>query len=482
VAVRALGGEERSRMIDPHTGLPAAHPQRLTRLARALIWAFFTLQFVSLVRQVFTQWLGPEANAIGFYANTSSIAVCVLLGWAVRHVDRPGGFSHLPAWFAVWWWAVLAAVAAGVALGLRIYGSLPKFAALDAVPYLFILVATIMGAKPTVFRYARNVLFWMLLAAVLANAYAVTDFRTLAATAVAGDRVGVQSLAYETQATLAMWPLLLLLADGMPRWRAAVVFGAMVLFGALQILFQKRLGSAVVLLVLALYLWQSWRHRAAEPGPWGARAGGNRRVLAGVLLGATVLVVLFGRGLFLEQARSLGDRLTGASEAHYTQGFFSIFTLENERLKIVQECFQSFSPREWLIGRGMGGAFEWTDFDQHLLNTDRAAEMFARFYLPDHGYFGRREFEIGLFMPLLKGGLVLWLLVFAPVAAALLTPHHAAAANAHYSASYFTLLYLVLFLFLGGGFILADAFSVVIFGLTLGCCLRVAPRRPPHRP
>ncbi len=470
-------------MIDPHTGFATLHPLRLTRLARGLIWAFFALQFLSLVRQVFTRWLGPEANAIGFYANTSSIVVCAALAWSIRDTDRPGWFSGLPGWFAAWWWAVLTVVAAGVALGVRGYGSLPKFAALDAVPYFFILVAAIVGAKPTVFRYARHVLFWMLLAAVVVNAYAISDFGGLAAQALAGDRVGIASLAYETQTALAMWPLLLLLADGMPRWRAAVVFGALVLFGVLQILFQKRLGAAVVLLVLGLYLWQSWRHRAAEPGPWTARHSGNRGVLLGVLLGALAVAAVFGRGIFFEQARSLGDRLTGASETHYTQGFFSIFTLENERVQIVHECFGSFTAREWLIGRGMGGAFEWTDFDQSLLNTDRAAEMVARFYLPDHGYFGRREFEIGLFMPLLKGGLILWLLVFSPILAVLLTPRHAATADAHYTASYFTLLYLVLFLFLGGGFILSDAYSVVILGLTLGCCLRVPARRPfPNRP
>lgn len=465
-------------MMDPNTGLAAPHPHRLTRWARVLTWAFFGLQFLSLVRHVFTRWIGPEANAIGFWANTSSIGVSVLLLWAIRNVDRPGWFSGLPGWFAMWWWAVLALVAGGVVLGVSGYGSLPKFAALDAVPYLFILVAMVVGAKPSVFRHARNVLFWVLVAAVVVNAYAMTDFGALAALTYAGDRFGVESLAYETQATLAMWPLLLLLADGMPRWRAAVVFGAMVLFGVLQVLFQKRLGSAVVLLVLGLYLWQSLRHRAAEPGPWGARPGGNRRVLLGVLLGAAVLAGLFGRGLFLEQARSLGDRLTGVSETQYTQGFLSIFTLENERVQIVQECFRSFTPREWFLGRGMGGAFEWTGFDQNLLNTDRAAEMVARFFLPDHGYFGRREFEIGLFMPLLKGGLILWLLVFAPVAAVLLAPRHSATADAHYSASYFTLLYLVLFLFLGGGFIMSDAYSVVIFGLTMGCCLRLPPRRP----
>lgn len=470
-------------MIDPYNGLPFSHPQRLSPLARGLIWAFFGLQFVSLVRQVFTDWLGPEANAIGFYANTSSLVVCALLWAAVRHVDRPGWFSHLPGWFAAWWWAVLATVAAGVAVGIRGHGSLPKFAALDAAPYFLILVATVLGAKPTVFRQVRHVLFWTLLAAVAVNAYAMMDFRALAAQTFAGDRFGVESLAYETQATLAMWPLLLLLADGMPRWRAAVVFGAMVLFGALQVLFQKRLGSAVVLLVLGLYLWQSWRHRAAEPGPWGARPGGNRRVLLGVMLAAAVLVALFGRGLFLEQARSLGERLTGASEAQYTQGFFSIFTLENERVQVVLDCFRSFGARDWIAGRGMGGAFEWTGFDQSLLNSDRAQEMFARFYLPDHGYFGRREFEIGLFMPLLKGGLALWLLMFAPVLGVLLAPRHAAHADANYSASYFTLLYLMVFLFLGGGFILSDAFSVVIFGLTLGCCLRLPPWRPlPPRP
>lgn len=465
-------------MRDPHTGLPTGHPLRLTRTARALIWAFFVLQFVSLVRHVFTRWLGPEANAIGFYANVSSIAVCGALWWTIRDTDRPGWFSGLPAWFAGWWWTVAGLVAAGIGLGVGVYGSLIKFAALDAVPYLFILVAAIAGAKPTVFRYVRHVMFWILLAAVAVNAYAVTDFGALARQTHAGDRVGVQSLAYETQSTLAMWPLLLLLADGMPRWRAAVVFGAMVLFGTLQVLFQKRLGTAVVVLVLALYLWQSWRHRAAEPGQWSMRRSGNRRVLLGVLLGAAVLVMLFGRGLFLEQARSLGDRLTGASEAQYTQGFLSIFTRENERVQVVLECFRSFSPREWFAGRGMGGAFEWADFDQNLLSSERSSEMVARFFLPDHGYYGRREFEIGLFMPLLKGGLALWVLVFAPVAAVLLAPRHAAVADANYSASYFALLYLVLFLFLGGGFILSDSFSVLIFGLTIGCCLRAPSRRP----
>lgn len=456
-------------MIDPRTGLPFAPPQRLSGVARALIWVFFALQFISLVRQVFTNWLGPSGNDIGFYANTSSIVVGIAVWLSIRDADRPGWFSGLPGWCAVWWWAVLTVVAAGIALGGLVYGAAVRFAVLDAVPYLFIMIAVTAGSKPTVFGYVRHVLFWMLVAAVAVNAWAITDISALAAQTSAGNRVGTRSLAYETQAALAMWPLLLLLADGVSRWRAAVVFGAMVLFGVLQVLFQKRLGTGVVLLVLALYLWQSWR----LPAGVAARPGGNRGVLIAVLLGSAALVAFFGRGLFLEQARSLGERLAGGSDdVRYSQGFLSIFTMENERLQIVEDCFEGFSTREWIHGRGMGGAFEWTEFDHALLRTDRAVELVSRYFLPDHGYFGRREFEIGLFMPLLKGGLVLWWLVFGPVFAVLLTPRRATAGDPTASASYFTLLYLLLFLLLGGGFILSDAYSVVILGLTLGCCLR----------
>jgi hypothetical protein len=243
------------------------------------------------------------------------------------------------------------------------------------------------------------------------------------------------------------------------------------LFAGLQVMFQKRIGSAFVVLVVALYGWQSTHQMRYSSSQSYRKRFAHFPIFCVVVLVASIAILLAEHELLLEQGQSLIHRMQGQGDTEYTMGFWSIFTLENERVKIVYDCFSSFEWWEWIIGRGMGGAFEWTGFNSNLLNTDRSTETVMQYFLVDLGYYGRREFEIGMMMPLFKGGLVLWGLIFIPVLSTLFKGRKIILRSHESSAAYYTLFYVMSFLCIGGGFVLADAYAVVLLGFALGRCI-----------
>jgi len=434
------------------------------------VWLFLVLQFVSLSRQVFITNFGAEWNILGYASNVGSILVFITFLIAIRNVDRIGYFSGLPAWGRIWWWLTALLVLFGVLLGTVTHHYIFKFVALDSVPYFVIFGMVLVGSKPTAFHYFVKSLLMLLYAAIPLNLYALTDIGELAAQSGEGDRFGVTSLGYETQATLATWPLLLLLSNGLKRGQAILVFVGVLIYAGMMIIFQKRLGTAMVLLVVTLYVHQSLHVSRYRIGRVVGAGRHYLRELSVIAFLALFVLLVGGRGLLAEQAAALFGRFSFGGQSGYSQGIFSLLTLENERIRIVYECFSGFGWYEWFIGRGMGGAFEWSSFNTNLLATDRSETLLSQYFLPDLGYFGRREFEIGIMMPMLKGGLLLTAALFSGVLNILFSPQKIRR-DFYSSAAYYSVLYVSVFLLHGGGFILADSFTLIIWGISIGRCL-----------
>jgi len=432
-----------------------------------MIWVFVILQFVSLSRRAVMHLFGDQWNVIGYASNVGSIPVFLIILWMIRNVDRPGLFSSLSKTITLWWWSLVLLVFGMVFYGLFARYHL-KFIAHDAVPYLYLLGMILVGSKPSLFHFVVNVLSWMLVVAIPLNLYALTDLRSLAMETIEGGRYGVASVSYDTQITLAAWPLLLLLSDRFNRGRATMIYAAVFLFAAMQILFQKRLGTGMVLIAIGLFCW-----KLLHPAPQDKGTSQKRiREFALVAMVAVVVAVTFGQNIMIENILSLVARFRGAGsigETGYSRGLWSIFTLENERIAIISDCFRSFAWWEWIFGRGMGGAFEWTNFNMNALQSERGAMLISQYFLDDVGYFGRREFEIGFLMPMLKGGLVLFCAFWGPII--WLVSRVSLPRQDHYTgASYYALVFFCLFLLQGGGFILSDSYALVVMGLVIGRC------------
>jgi hypothetical protein len=466
IASKVVKSDLQDRWIEENTIVRG----QLGALTKWCLNLFILLQYISLSRQAFIRSLGEEWNRLGYAANVGSIAVFLIFLLSLKNASGRGYFRYFPDWARLWLWATIVLVCGGVLLGVLKYGYILKFVALDAVPYLLLCGMIVAGSKPEVFQYTTTVLLRFLYLALPLNIYALTDIGGLASQSGVGDRYGIESLAYETQATLAAWPLLLLLSNTLKRRQAAMVFVAVILYAGMMVLFQKRLGVAVLFVVIVIYIHQSMRHSGWAVSSNTVREKNHLRMFLMISLTVAGMMAVVGRGILAEQGRALLDRLYAKGATEYTQGAFSIFTSENERIQVVYECFNSFSPIDWAIGRGMGGAFEWAAFNIKLLQTVRAEQVINQYFLPDLGYFGRREFEIGILMPLLKGGVLLFAVLYSGIFAILMRAH-TARKDASSTATFYTLVFLMIFLLHGGGFIMGDTINLVVMGLALGRCI-----------
>lgn len=374
--------------------------------SRAGLLAFhglFIFQLLSNSRTLLMDWFGPGLNQVGAVAQAGSI--CLGLGAACL-LGRSGAFLIPLA--RLWMAAVLL-----ITIDLALYGWIFQPYSLhevfrDASAYALAIGFVALGASAAFWRQALRWCFLYFLAAVAVNFLAMRDFSGLVGMAGAEARVARESLSYRVQNALDFWPLLLLLAPyARGRQVTALAAGITFVIGQ-QILFQKRLEIVFILgLLLLYYAMQPWR--LGWPGRPAASTGLIRRVILCSMAGL-FLAGLWMPSVLKSQAAALMLRFEGRAprqQVAYSHGIWSVFTTENERLQIAMRCFEGFALGDWMIGRGMGGAFPYAAFDPKLLQTSHRAELINRFYLEDVDYFGRRNFETGFLMPWLKGGCLL---------------------------------------------------------------------------
>lgn len=364
---------------------------------------FCILQLLSNSRTLLMHWLGPGMNEVGTVAQLGSI---VLVLAAALLLGRVGAYLLLGGrlWVAV----SLFTIVSLFIYGWVIHSYSIKEVVRDFGAFALAIAFLLLGSSPAFWRQALGWFFLYFLVAVLVNFAAMRDFGDLVIRAGEEARVARESISYRVQNALDFWPLLLLLAPFARRWQVTLLAAGMVFVLGQQILFQKRLETVFILGLLLLYaVMQHWRLRSSMAT---TASFGLLRAITGFSVAGIILASLWMPSVLQSQAAALLRRFEGRApnqQVDYSHGFWSVFTLENERIQIAMICFQGFSRSEWLVGRGMGGAFPYESFDPKLLQTSHRSEIIDRAYLDDLDYFGRRSFETGFFMPLLKGGILL---------------------------------------------------------------------------
>jgi len=280
----------------------------------------------------------------------------------------------------------------------------------DLAGYLLPISFVVIGAHRDFWRLNSSWILWIFTIGLVVNVFAILDFRDLLAENGDSTRVARQSLSYRTSNILDYWPALLLLGSYMKSWQRWIIsFGVVFVLGQ-QLLFQKRLEVVFDGAILLTY-WITLESKGF--------LGRNvfrlekRRMMPRIGLLAAIGAVAFialARPVIEGQTKSFLERFQGnaSGEEGYNHGFWSVFTTDNERIQIVLECFTDFNVEEWIVGRGMGGAFPYSGFKLDLLQTSSAEELYDSLYLPDTGYLGKRYFEIGILAPILKGGALLF--------------------------------------------------------------------------
>ena len=370
-----------------------------------LLLTFGLMQWFSLSRAFFIEYLGGWVNTVAVAVLILSILVLALAAvWYVRRY----GLLLVPAariWLAVVLFLTVLLTARGFFLGL-----IAKYVVLDFLAFASLLALVVLGSIPQAFHDLRRVWFQLLVLSIGLNLLAMVDLARFSPQLESGTRITQDALSYRTSNNLDVVLLVAGFAFALSRWqRFAVVVGYCQVI-VMQILFQKRLETFYYAVTAGLLLVAWWM----ESGP--SRVQLRRSVREVVLTGALLLFLvglIFGR-LLIPQGEALLSRLMGESrDVEVNESLARYFLAENERFRTVSESLASFDSFDLAFGRGMGGGVEWIGFDPRILDASRQEEMWDALFMPDYGTFGRRYYEVGIAMPILKGGLIFLFAIYA---------------------------------------------------------------------
>jgi len=448
-------------------------------LQRYSLTLFFASLFISETRQLGIQVLGNWYAVVGRYANVTSLPLSLLAVWTFT---RGGGiFKGLSVWTTIWVYLIVGIVSVLTVIG-HLHGYGLKYILQDVYIFVYFIVFILLGAQPAFWRPFLKAAFVIFALGIILNIASLWVGGGALEFAGSGDRLAREMLAYRTQSPLDYYPILLLTLAFFSSFRAFVVIIGVAFYFFLQVMFQKRFDTAEILLWLLIY-FTIFHFRNDNPG--NAQVKNSRKIVTPLIcciciIGGFVIITL-RPDFFLAQAESLLRRYTGESMG-YQHGFFSIFTLEeNERYKIVTECFKTFNSVEWMIGRGMGGAYEYLGVSEQLLLSDSGDDYFGMWFLPDLQIFGRRNFEVGFFMPLLKGGFLLLGVIVAGQLAVI-----ARFRRMQYPfftrVAYWIVIIGFLRSFITGTFILSAPFDFLMTSACLGWCLGQLYIKEPFSP
>ncbi len=379
-------------------------PSRPINWGYRFLLIFGVMQWFSLVRALFIKYLGERVNEVAALVN--GIAIIFLLMAVVWYLRRYGNSLVGPA--RLWMFVVAVLTLVATARGF-FYGLIAKFIILDVLAFTALLSFVFIGSIRQSFEDLRRVWFVVLMLSIPSNLLALSDLAAFTTELTSGVRVARETISYRTHNSLDVVLLIGAFSFNLKRWqRTVVVFGfAQVI--AMQVLYQKRLETAYYTLAALACMWTWW----FDAGLWRDKL--RNYVREGMLVvGALALVALAVQGQsFIPQAKALVERSTGKSDDVEFQSNALVYLMfENERLQIIFDSLSSLSMAEIWFGRGMGGGAEWAGFDVRILDTSQSEEVWASNYLPDYGFFGRRSFEVGAATPILKGGIVFWLVIY----------------------------------------------------------------------
>lgn len=437
---------------------------------RCTLALFLAAQFIGLARRFFITVGGDIFNQVGAAATYGSLLLLPLLWVQYRSASRPGeGIGQMGAGLVT----LLAAVATlCLLLGIQ-NGYMLREVIQDYAPYIVLCAFALIGSRKAFWDDLVGMLPMLLLAGLIVNAAGFAGFGELIG-GNEGERVARESLAYRTQGVLSVWGIALLLMRRRSAYFKMVAISALIFYLFQQIFFQKRLGTAEAMLYVGSYflliplltIRRSTQDRIEDARLF-------MLLFTAGIAGFIILAALSGNVMFA-QLESLFNRFVGLGQGEGKQGagFISTVFFENERFALAMKMLTDYNPWEWIYGRGMGGYFA---IDMTLNENDSVRQLqYESSYLFDVGEFGRRDLEIGILMPFMKGGIIL-LGVYGFLVTSALSKLHSLRGDPMSLVAWSWLLIESLYLLQGGGFSMSTSYRVMLLGACIGRC--IAPTR-----
>ena len=438
----------------------------------AVLELFLFCQLIGLVRHSIIPWVGDWFLPITGAVQYGSVVLLPILLHMYSVSRKPGDGLIGPAMLWVSLVSLVVLVQSAVGFG---WGYDTREIVQDSIGFFTLLAFVGLGSSAKFWDDMWIPAMRMLLLAFAVNLVGMMDMGSVLSSLSGNltDRVARDLVAYRSQHALSLWPIVLLTCRERSR-RAQIFMILLAAFGFVQqVLFQKRLGTLDFLVYGSLFLF--WMQRSVGPSNRErARAADEerwlRRTIFGMLALGILSVVCVMPGLFVAQATALGERFLGTSSAmdKSESGMLSALVFENERFQIARYLFDDFDTHEWVIGRGMGGYFNVPIVMTG--NDARDESVIESLYLSDVNAVGRRALEVGALFPFLKGGMILMVVVYGGMLAAILRWRRCLADPLSRACLYVSA-YEMLYLLQGGGFQMNCCFRLLMHGACLGRCL-----------
>lgn len=268
---------------------------------------------------------------------------------------------------------------------LSLYGRLQGYSyeaiAKDMSVYIVLVSGAVLGSIPNIWKKIIPILLFFTLGAIFINMIGLLNIADLITNSYTA-RIVRDIQAYETRTALEFWPIILLLSVLFSRRFVYLSLGISVFVLILQILFQKRLFVTETLIYLGLFLVIIPHYQSR----WNLATLAPIKTLRTTFI---MITLLAGVTLFILLPSIFTGQLTGLLNRFGQQ--------DDTRVMEALGMLNDFNELEYFIGRGMGGYYEYVDENNQIWGT----------YLSDVDIIGRRGIHIGVFLPMLKGGL--WL-------------------------------------------------------------------------
>ncbi|MBN1451858.1 MAG: hypothetical protein JW963_12650 [Anaerolineales bacterium] len=410
---------------------------------------FLLAQFVSLTRNYFL------ANFSGFspgWATFASFGSLVLLPFIVSdygfYASRLWGNLQLNArqWLTFLFLAVYILTLYGVYQG---YGFEPIMD--DTGVYLILITCVILGSIKQFWDDMFPTFLALTVLAVVVNFLGLQEIDELLQGRYEA-RVARDLVAYKTRDAVELWPLLLLTVSRWNRRTALLIFGLALFALVQQITFQKRLFVAEAIAYFLVFWFVIPRHTQRWQFQIPTMLQDNRnRFVATLALGIVVILITIPQ-VFTGQLGGLFGRYGTEDEKRFQEAIGMLDDLHGW---------------EYVVGRGMGGYFQFTDERGVAWGT----------YLADVGTIGKRTVHAGITEQILKGGVIFSAIYYWGIVLVWRERRRFFADTLNLAAA--TIIAVKLVASLQGGYLnMSAAYEVVLFGLSMGRLLSLDNAEP----
>ncbi len=428
----------------------AVKRQGMRRLGALAFWLFLLAQLFSLIRiylfEVFDQQL------LAPWATVAGVGSLVLLPVSVFGYGEYAGdvFGYIRRGVRVWLVLFFVWITLTALYGWQIKDYMINAVLQDYGPYLILLTCVILGSIPEFWDDIFPALLLVTAIGVVVNILGFQNFNDLIMQFGVHGRFFGEVTAYETRTALHFWPLLLLTVG---RWQRRfpifLVYAITTISLAMQILFQKRLETVVALAFIGIFGFivpHFATHWETVDDSRTARRLRNRFLILVFVMSVGALLV----------APEIVTGQTSAWLRRYEQR-------DTSRINEAIGMLDYMQDYEYLIGRGMGGYFEYTD--EYGVWGE---------YMVDAGVIGRRQLHMGVFMPLFKGGMILMLLYYTLVWLTLRSARKYT--RDLLSLACFSIIVVMTLQSLQGAMmVMVASYNIIMMGLCFGRCLAFQP-------